>query len=57
MSISILNMALVGLAALSLMACSTTSERLSGAGAVEGMGVRHRRHHRHWRHYRHNWNS
>jgi hypothetical protein len=50
-------MALVGLAALSLMACSTTSERLSGAGAVEGMGVRHRRHHRHWRHYRHNWNS
>ena len=32
MSISTLNMALVGLAALSLMACSTTSVRLSRAG-------------------------
>ena len=32
MSISTLNMALVALAALSLMACSTTSVRLSRAG-------------------------
>ncbi len=41
MSISTLNMALVALAALGLAACSTTGERLSGAGvgAVTGGSI------------------
>ena len=55
MWISTLNMALLGLAALSLSACSTSSERLSGAvtgtTVATDRGVPHRRHWRRYHHY------